>query len=214
VSKYQFHQSDIYQPGTELPKNRLSITDADLLHAVESQLLTQAYDTFVAELRPGTRFDEAYFMALHRRTFESLYDWVGRYRTEDMVKGGSMFCRAAYLPAESRRIFGQLGQAHFLAKVAATSREVFAERLAYFQGEIIALHPFYELNGRITRLFFDLLAIQHGYAPIDYSQALQDDADVGNNYIRASIDCVQRADHRLLTQLVLAGLQRLQDDEA
>jgi cell filamentation protein len=213
VSKYQFHQSDIYQPGTELPKNRLNITDAELLHAVESQLLAQAYDSFVGELQPGTRVDEAYFVALHRRTFESLYDWAGRYRTEDMVKGGSMFCRAAYLPAESKRIFDQLAQAGYLAEAAATSREVFAERLAYFQGELIALHPFYELNGRITRLFFDLLAIQHGYAPIDYSQAWQDDTEVGNNYIRASIDCVQRADHRWLTQLVLAGLQRLQDDE-
>ena len=91
---------------------------------------------------------------------------------------------------------------------------MFAERLAYFQGEVIALHPFYELNGRITRLFFDLLAIRHGYAPIDYSLAWQDDAEVGNNYIRASIDCVQRADHRLLTQLILAGLTPLQDDEA
>lgn len=214
MSKYQFHQSDIYQPGTELPKNRLNITDAELLHAVESNLLTQAYDTFVAELQPDTRFDEAYFVALHRRTFESLYDWAGRYRSEDMVKGGSMFCRAAYLPAESRRIFEQLAQASFLADAAATSREVFAERLAYFQSEVIALHPFYELNGRITRLFFDLLAIQRGYAPIDYGRAWQDDAEVGNNYIRASIDCVQRADHRLLTQLILAGLTSLQDDEA
>lgn len=213
MSKYQFRQSDIYQPGTELPKNRLNITDAELLHAVESQLLTQAYDTFVAELQPGTCFDEAYFVALHRRTFESLYDWAGRYRTEDMVKGGSMFCRAAYLQAEARRIFGQLAQERYLADAAA-SRETLAERLAYFQGELIALHPFYELNGRITRLFFDLLAIQHGHAPIDYSQAWQDDTEVGNNYIRASIDCVQRADHRLLTQLILAGLTPLQDDEA
>jgi cell filamentation protein len=214
VSKYLFHQSDIYQPGTELPKNRLNITDAELLHAVESKLLAQAYDTFVAELQPQTWFDEAYFIALHRRTFESLYDWAGRYRSADMIKGGTMFCRAAYLAAESRRIFAQLGQAQYLADAAATSREVFAERLAYFQGEIIALHPFYELNGRITRLFFDLLAIQHGYGPIDYSLAWQDDAEVGNNYIRASINCVQRADHLLLTQLILAGLTPLQDDEA
>ena len=213
MSKYLFHQSDIYQPDSELPKNRLNITDAELLHAVESSLLTQAYDTFVAELQPQTRFDEAYYIALHRRTLETLYHWAGRYRSEDMVKGGSMFCRAAYLSAESRRIFAQLEQVRFLADAAA-SREGFAERLAYFQGELIALHPFYELNGRITRLFFDLLAIQHGYAPIDYSQAWQDDSEVGNLYIRASVDCVQKADHRLLTQLVLAGLSRLQDDEA
>jgi len=120
--------------------------------------------------------------------------------------------RAAYLPGESRRIFGQVAQAGFWVEAATTSPEVFAERLAFYQGEVIALHPFYELNGRITRLFFDLLAIQQGYAPIDYSQALQDDAEVGNNYIRASIECVQRADHRMLTQLVLAGLKPLKGE--
>jgi cell filamentation protein len=214
VSKYQFRQSDIYLPGTDVPANRLNVTEPELLQAIEAKLLAQAFDGFSAALRPDTRFDEAYFLALHRCTFEDLYEWAGRYRSEDMVKGGSMFCRAAYLAKESRRIFDQLAQAHFLADAAATSRELFAERLAFFQGELIALHPFYELNGRVTRLFFDLLAIQNGHKPIDYSLAWQDDAEVGNNYIRASIDCVQRADHRLLTQLILAGLNPLQDDEA
>jgi cell filamentation protein len=70
VSKYQFQQSDIYQPGTDLPINRLNSFDAEILHEIEAQLLQQAYQTFVAELDPGTRFDEAYFQSLHRRTFE------------------------------------------------------------------------------------------------------------------------------------------------
>jgi cell filamentation protein len=208
VSKYQFRQSDIYLPGTDLPVNRLDIRDAELLQAVEAQLLEQAYLLFVAELQPDTRFDEAYLQALHRRTFESLYDWAGQYRIEDMIKGSSMFCRAAFLPNESRRLFGQLERERFLAGADTWPPEQFAERLAYYQSELIALHPFYELNGRVTRLFFDLLAIQNGYGPIDYSVAWRDDAEVGNNYIRASIDCVQRADHRLLQTLILAGLRR------
>jgi cell filamentation protein len=78
----------------------------------------------------------------------------------------------------------------------------------------MALHAFDELNGRVTRLYFDLPAIQNGCEPIDHKLAWQDDAEVGNNHIRASIDCVQRADHRLLTQMILAGLNPLQDDEA
>ena len=77
MSKYQFRQSDIYLPGTELPVNRLGIEDEDLLHEVEAQLLEQAYATFVSELQPDTRLDEAYFQSLHRRTFESLYEWAG-----------------------------------------------------------------------------------------------------------------------------------------
>ena len=39
MSKYQFQQSDIYQLGTDLPVNLPCITDADLLHEVEAQLL-------------------------------------------------------------------------------------------------------------------------------------------------------------------------------
>lgn len=208
MSKYQFRQSDIYLPGTDLPINRLGIEDADLLQAIEAQLLQQAYAVFVSELEPDTRLDEAYFQSLHRRTFESLYNWAGRYRTEDMVKGGSMFCRAAYLPAESRRIFAELEQESFLQGASQWPRQRFAQRLAYYQGELIALHPFYELNGRITRLFFDLIAIANGYGPIDYGAALRDDPEVDNNYIRASIDCVRRADTRLLQQLIESGLTR------
>lgn len=206
MSKYQFQQSDIYQPGTDLPINRLNIGDAEILQEVEAQLLQQAYQTFVLELTADTRFDAAYFQSLHRRTFESLYVWAGQYRTQDMVKGGSMFCRAIFLPNESRRIFAELESEDFLRGAAAWPLGRFADRLAYFQSELIALHPFYELNGRITRLFFDLIAMANGYAPIDYAKALQTDPEVDNSYIRASINCVQRADYGLLQTLIAAGL--------
>lgn len=74
---------------------------------------------------------------------------------------------------------------------------------------MIALHPFYELNGRITRLFFDLIAVANGYAPIDYSKALLEQTATMNTYIQASIVCVQQADSRMLQQIVLQGLNRL-----
>ena len=86
--------------------------------------------------------------------------------------------------------------------------EKFAERLAHYQSELIALHPFYELNGRITRLFFDLIAVYNGYEPIDYSKALVEGLSGLNTYIEASIQCVQRADSSKLHQIILQGLQR------
>lgn len=166
MSKYQFGESDVYLPGTDIPVNRLEIDDAELLHEIESNLLEQAYRTFIDELSPESRFDEACFKSLHGRTFSSLYDWAGQYRTVDMAKGGSLFCRAAYLPKESARIFEQLEREDFLLGARNWLPEQFADRLAYFQGELIALHPFLELNGRITRLFFDLIAIANGPSTI------------------------------------------------
>lgn len=205
MSKYQFKESDIYLPGTDIPKNRLEIDDADLLHEIESNLLEASYKILVSELQPDTRFDEAYFISLHKRTFASLYDWAGKYRTEDMSKGGSLFCLAQHLPAQMKQLFRHLEQEQFLKQPKNAPKEHFAERLAYYQCELIALHPFYELNGRITRQFFDLIAIANGYYPIDYSQALTQDTAT-NSYIEASIACVQGADNRHLQQLILDGL--------
>jgi cell filamentation protein len=70
-----------------------------------------------------------------------------------MVKGGSLFCRATFLPNEARRIFRELEIEDFLRAAARGPQDHFADRLAYYQSELIALHPFYELNGRMTRLF-------------------------------------------------------------
>lgn len=208
MSKYQFTESDIYLPGTDIPRNRLGIETPDLLHEVEGTLLQQAYTRFITELDPSVRFDEDYFKSLHRDTYESLYEWAGLYRNVDMSKGGSLFCRAAYLEREARRIFRELEQEQYLKQAADGTVEKFAERLAHYQSELIALHPFYELNGRITRLFFDLIAVYNGYEPIDYSAALAEGPSGLNAYIEASILCVQRADSSKLQQIILRGLQR------
>lgn len=204
MSKYRFEASDIYLPGTEIPVNLLNIQDAELLGEIEATLLQQAYQAFIDELGPTTRFDEAYFRILHQRTFATLYDWAGAYRTVDMAKGGSLFCRAAFLENEAKRIFGELEAENFLKDAHEWPSIRFADRLAYYQGELIALHPFLELNGRITRLFTDLIAIANGYGPIDYSRSLGDGEP--NTYILASIACVQRADVEPLRQIILAGL--------
>ena len=65
-----------------------------------------------------------------------------------------------------------------------------------------AYQTFYELNGRITRLFFDIISIYNGYEFIDYSISTPDE------YIRASIDCVQFANFTKLQKIIESGLKR------
>ena len=100
------------------------------------------------------------------------------------------------------------GHEQYLKQAADGTVEKFAERLAHYQSELIALHPFYELNGRINRLYFDLIAVYNGYEPIDYSQALAEGPSGLNTYVEASILCVQRADSSRLRQIILRGLRR------
>ena len=119
-----------------------------------------------------------------------------------MSKGESQFCLAQYLHSESARIFKELEEENYLSGIE--EKNLFVKRLAYYQGELIALHPFYELNGRVTRLFCDMLALKNGYKPIDYSGAIDNGA-----YIEASIECVQYADSSRLEKIVFDGLEKL-----
>lgn len=201
MSKYQLDSSPIYIDGTDIPKNKLNITDSELIHEIEHNLLTQAYEQFSSQLNKQTTFDEIYFIDLHKKTFESLYDFAGVYRNVNMSKGESQFCLASYLQNESTRIFNELKDDNYLSQIV--DKKEFAGKLAYYQGELIALHPFYELNGRVLRLFFDMLCIYNGYNTIDYTDAI-----ANGKYIEASIECVQYADTSKLENIIFNGLEK------
>lgn len=89
MSKYRLDASPIYIEGTDVPKNKLGIANSDIIHEIENNLLFQAYETFSSQLTEQTLFDETYFINLHKKTFESLYDFAGIYRTVNMSKGDS-----------------------------------------------------------------------------------------------------------------------------
>lgn len=199
MSKYQFDNSPIYLDGSDVPKNKLNITDAEIIHEIENNLLIQAYEKFSNNLTEDTKFDEEYFINLHKKTFDTLYDFAGVYRNVNMSKGDSQFCLANFLDKESKRIFNELLKDKYLS--IYNDKKSFADKLAYYQGELIALHPFYELNGRTLRLFFDLLCIFNNYKTIDYTKSIEN-----GKYIEASIDCVQYADNTKMYDIVFNGL--------
>lgn len=85
-------------------------------------------------------------------------------------------------------------------------KDEFAGKISFFMCELKALHPFFELNGRITRLFFDMIATYNGYEYIDYHYALEIE-DGKNKFINASIDCMLNNDDKMY-QIILAGLKK------
>ncbi|WP_415398344.1 Fic/DOC family protein [Sulfurimonas sp. CS5] len=202
ASKYKVQSSDIYIRNSDVPKNKLNIEDSTQIHELEKELLTEAYQVFYDELNEDTIFDEAYFIELHRRTFEALYDWAGVYREHNMAKGESRFCQGLYVKSSSQKIFAQLEEENYLKDCENISKEEFVKKLAYYKCEINALHPFYELNGRITRLFFDMIVLFNGYKYIDYSCV------TAKAYIDAAIECVQFADETSMKTIILNGLNK------
>ena len=72
-----------------------------------------------------------------------------------------MFFRAIHLEQGFIAYYEKLKSENFLIGLDKT---IFCERLAYFMGELNALHPFREGNGRTSRLYFKQLAKNAGRA--------------------------------------------------
>ncbi len=202
-SKYQLKNDSFYYPNTDIPKNKFDIKESQIIHDIEQELLIKSYEVFFDELEENTIFDEEYFKDLHKRTFESLYDWAGIYRDFNMSKGESRFCQGAYIESSSKKIFDELKKDNYLKDFENQSKEEFAKKLAYYKCELNALHPFYELNGRITRMFFDMIVAFNGYKFIDYSTVTP------KQYIDYAIECVQYADETGFEKIILNGLTKI-----
>ena len=73
----------------------------------------------------------------------------------DISKGDNRFAHHAFLESAARPIFERLAAEDFLAGMDAGA---LCARTAFYLGELNALHPFREGNGRTQREFIQLLA--------------------------------------------------------
>ena len=206
MSKYTQDSSYIYYKNTNIPVNKLGIKLQTLLETQERELLVKGYEYFHRRLSDSTVFDEKYLKELHKKTFSKLYSFAGKYRTVNISKGYSTFCQVRFLDQTSKEIFRQLQLDNYLRNYDFRSKEEFARKISFYMCELIALHPFFELNGRITRLFFDMIATYNGYEYINYKDALNI-VDGDNLFIKASIDCLTGNDSQMY-QIIFAGLNK------
>src|SRR3972149_5862174 len=206
MSKYTENKNYIYYPSTNIPINKLNIREQTILEAEERKLLFKGYEYFHKNLSESTLFDEKYFKNLHKKTFSKLYNFAGKYRTINISKGYTTFCQVRFLEQSSNKIFENLEFDNYLKDFFAKPKKEFARKISYYMCELIALHPFFELNGRITRLFFDLIATYNGYEYMDYKNALEiEEGD--NQFIKASIDCMMDRDDKMY-KIILNGLKK------
>jgi cell filamentation protein len=145
-------------PATGVLRNQLGLTTAPGLEAAEREITHSALILlWEAPVRPG--YDLLHLREIHRRIFGDIYEWAGQIRTVAISKG-SLFCLPRYIEASATEIFGQLRKEDFLRNLA---REEFLDRLTYYLGEVNAIHPFREGNGRAQRTFFEQLTSDAGY---------------------------------------------------
>ncbi len=146
-------------PASGVLKNRLGITDAATLEQAEAALVaTRSYELSQTPLKG--RFDLAHLQAIHRHLFGDVYEWAGQLRTIDISKGGHLFAHHTHIGSAAAPMFNQLAEENHLA---ALDPVAFSNRVAHYLGELNALHPFREGNGRAQREFASHLAHATGY---------------------------------------------------
>jgi cell filamentation protein len=145
-------------PATGVLRNKLGLASTAELETAEREI-THAALILLREAPVRASYDLTHLREIHRRIFGDIYDWAGHIRTVAIAKG-SVFCLPRYIETSAAEIFGQLRRESFLQGLA---REEFLDRLTFYLGEVNALHPFHEGNGRAQRAFIEQLAGDAGY---------------------------------------------------
>lgn len=145
-------------PASGVLHNRLGITEADELAAVEAALTASRLVDLERRRLPGV-YDLAHLREFHRYIFADVYDWAGELRTVTIAKGG-LFCLPQHLRSYGAEVFGGLAATD---RLRGLPRERFVTRLTELLADINALHPFREGNGRAQRAFVSQLAHDAGH---------------------------------------------------
>jgi cell filamentation protein len=145
-------------PVTGVLYNKLGLGSAAGLEAAEREI-THAALILLDSSPVSPSYDLPHLREIHRRIFGDIYEWAGQIRTVVIAKG-AVFCLPQYIDSSATAIFREL---HDEDCLRGLRRDAFVGRLAYYLGEVNALHPFREGNGRAQRAFFGQLARDAGF---------------------------------------------------
>lgn len=156
-----FHDPYCYKNSFVL-KNRAGLRDAIALERLEGELSTYR----VQELLPSGRFDPKHYRAVHHHLFQDIYNWAGRYRTVRTAKDGAMFCYPEFIASQMDALFQAILKEPF---VGGAPQADFVRAATRFLGDLNAIHPFRDGNGRTQLSFLFLLGARAGH-PLDMSR--------------------------------------------
>ncbi len=181
--------------GNECPKNRFGLTNYAELQALEAPLVSKRGGELEDQGITG-KFDIPHLQSIHKYLFQDVFPWAGEFRVVNISKGNSNFGPAMHIHGALDDALGKLKREGFLVKLDAHN---FAQRAAFYLGEINAIHPFREGNGRTQREFIRQLAVHAGH-PLSWAGFTQ------QAMIDASIASHTRGDNAQLATIMEAAL--------
>jgi len=121
------------------------------------KLVSQDDEEFLSKKRAKELFDNGILKniqagtfeglkEIHRHLFQKCFGTAGEVRKHDIRKGDTVFCRAMYLEDNLKTV----------SKMPENNFEEIIEKYV----EMNIMHPFYEGNGRATRIWLDQMLIR------------------------------------------------------
>ena len=149
--------------GNKVLGNKLGlISSADLAREEERVSKKKAVELFESgmlnKLEAGS-FSS--LKAIHKCLFDKIYDFAGETRTVNISKGNFRFAPLMYLEAA-------------LANIDKMPQSTFDEIVEKYVEMNIA-HPFREGNGRVTRIWLDLIFKTELHIVVDWSKVEKED---------------------------------------
>ena len=144
-------------------QNKLGLTD-DLALAREEERISKQkalalYDTGLLDTFPVGTF--AGLAMIHKYLFEDIYEFAGQMRTVNIAKGNFRFAPIMYLhPA--------------LESIDQMPQSTFDEIIEKYV-EMNVAHPFWEGNGRSTRIWLDCILKKELHQVVDWSRVDKSD---------------------------------------
>ncbi|OOR93060.1 hypothetical protein B0181_00840 [Moraxella caviae] len=124
--------------------NKLGITDQSALDRAEALFVNHAlYHGLSAQAKT---LSAQGLQAMHKELFGELYEWAGSFRDYSTGRG-LPFCRPEFIAKELDKLYQHLNDN--LHQNLSKSR--FVQLSAKFIGELNAIHPFIDGNGRTQR---------------------------------------------------------------
>lgn len=181
-------------PGTSVLRNLRDIRDAELLNEFEAEATARRLRQLEHEPIQG-KFDTRHLQAVHHHIFQDVFEWAGDFRTVNISKSGDPFAFHEHIVSSLDKVSAELKLEWHLA---GADLERFASRCTYYLGEINAVHPFREGNGRAQREFIRELGVRNDLL-IDWKQISREEM------IEASRQSL-RVDNAGLEQVLKKGL--------
>jgi len=136
------------------------------------RLVSQEEEEFLSKRRARELFDNEILKniqvgtfeglkEIHRYLFQECYGSAGEVRKHDIRKGDTMFCRVMYLEDNLKTV----------SKMPENNFEEIVEKYV----EINIMHPFYEGNGRATRIWLDQMLIKRLGMCMDWQKINRND---------------------------------------